>query len=194
MNISFPSTLSVTLLLACNAAVERQDCWFWGLPTSPPRQSTPSTTMFQGCGDYPLSEDVTAGAQQCRIIFFLLNEELSVFHSCSYQHELGLSSNSRERIITSPLHKLRNFLFTHTSILGKYPTRASNSFPPFFLFSLTAHKTPLNKQIKNPKPNQNKKKPQSMYIKCQKACCFQYSKHCKLFTPLTRKTVKLRGL
>lgn len=27
-------------------------------------------------------------------------------------------------------------------------------------------------------------------MKCQKACCFQFSKHFKLLTPLTRKTLK----
>lgn len=36
--------------------------------------------IFQGWGDYQLSEDRTAGVKVCGIIFLLLNEELSVFH------------------------------------------------------------------------------------------------------------------
>lgn len=185
----FPSAPSATLLLALSVVAEWQDSWFRGLAASPPRQQTPSTAMFQGCGDYLLSEDMTADAQQCGIISCLLNEELSVFHSCSSQHELGLSSNSQEWIITSPLHRPGNFLFTHISTLGKYPNRASNSFLPFFLFSLTAHKKPLKKQT-NKKPQTKANHSQSMHIKCQKARCLQYNKHFKLLTPLTGKTVK----
>ena len=50
LKISFPSALSATLLLACDAVAEQQDCWFQGLATSPLRQQTPITAMFQVVG------------------------------------------------------------------------------------------------------------------------------------------------
>lgn len=133
---------------------------------APLRQQTSSMARFQGWGDYQLSEDRTAGVKVCGIIFLLLNEEVSDFHfslfhssvftfhlflltlSCSYN--LGLSSKTQKWILTSLLHNHGNFLFTHISTIGKYPT---NSYPPLFLFPFTAHKTPLNKQKT---PNQSK--------------------------------------